>query len=183
MEFSEKLIQLRKEKGWTQAVAARNINIQQSYLSKLENGRYIPSEEVIEKLCKAYDIPRTSLSLPKPGRIQHAKYWLIGALTGLVITLFGQLGLVFSQTYYTYKVTPLEEVTSVAENISYHLSDEYNGEKYVTTFDSTTYEYELIARRDISRKENRWLIALGLILIFISLGYFIIQLYLKKRPG
>ena len=183
MEFSKKLIQLRKEKGWTQAVAARNIDIQQSYLSKLENGRYIPSEEVIEKLCKAYKVPRAYLSSASNSGTQHLKYWVLGALTGLVITLFGQLGLVFSHTYYTYRVTPLEEVTSVTENISYHLSDEYNGEKYVTTFDSTTYEYELIAQRDISRKENRWLIALGLILVFISLGYLIIHLYHKKRPG
>ncbi len=36
------LKRLRANKKWTQAYAAREIGIQQSYLSKLENGQFIP---------------------------------------------------------------------------------------------------------------------------------------------
>ena len=55
-QIANLLLQLRKQKGWTQAFAAREIGIQQSYLSKLENGKFLPSQEVYEKIAVAYDV-------------------------------------------------------------------------------------------------------------------------------
>ncbi|WP_256729588.1 MULTISPECIES: helix-turn-helix domain-containing protein [unclassified Pseudoalteromonas] len=52
--LGKELKRLRSDKKWTQAFAAREIGIQQSYLSKLENGQFIPSPEVIEKLKRCY---------------------------------------------------------------------------------------------------------------------------------
>ena len=54
MSLGIELKQLRANKKWTQAFAAREIGIQQSYLSKLENGQFIPSAELIEKLEFCY---------------------------------------------------------------------------------------------------------------------------------
>ena len=175
MRFSEKLIQLRKDKGWTQAIAARNINIQQSYLSKLENGRYVPSEEVLSKICEAYGISRNDLPLTKSSEQSQQPSWLIALALGLTLLVVGQFELFFSQTYYTYQVTPVEASSPELQSISYHLSDEYSGEKYVTTFDGVPYEYSLIASRHISRKENRWLIAGGLIILIFSAAGLLIN--------
>jgi len=183
MQFSEKLIQLRKDKGWTQAIAARNINIQQSYLSKLENGRFIPSEEVIDKLCLAYDISPKDLNLSKPAQHLGGKIWVVGLLLGLAVIITAHFGLLYPQTYYTYKVTPLGEVDTSETGLSYHLSDQYNGEKYVTTFSSIQYEYELIAERVILRKENRWLFIMGIIITFFALAYPITKRFLRLQSS
>ena len=181
MRFSEKLIQLRKDKDWTQAIAARNIAIQQSYLSKLENGRYIPSEEVIEKLCNAYDVSRTELMIPNTEHQSRTKYWVLAMLLGLVFALMGYLSLIFPQTYYTYKTTAIDVVDPSVLSLNYHMTDQYQGERYIEKFSSNTYEYVLIAERDILRKENRWLIAFGLLLIITSAGYLVISRYFASQ--
>lgn len=178
MRLAKKLIQLRKEHGWTQAVAAREIDIQQSYLSKLENGRFIPSDEVIDKLCLAYSVAKSDLVDVMPAESPAPKYWIIGLLFGIGLFITGYFALIFTQTYYTYKASPLSANQADA-TISYHLTDQYNGELYVTDFDGMTYEYELIAERDILRKENRWLITSGLALCLLSLSAPLIRSRLK----
>ncbi len=181
MRLADKLIQLRKQKGWTQAIAARNIAIQQSYLSKLENGRFIPSEDVIEKLCSAYDISRDEFLISTVNQQLNTKYWILSLLLGVTIVICGYTGLIFPQTYYTYKTSPLGKQEVSEFNLNYHLSDKYNGERYVTTFSSTKYEYVLIAERDILRKENRWLILIGLIMSIFSIGYLFISRQVRKN--
>ena len=44
----------REAKGWTQPEAAKRIEIEQSYLSKIENGHNYPAEDIFEKLVSAY---------------------------------------------------------------------------------------------------------------------------------
>ena len=56
MKFGDYLRDQRNEKGWTQPEAAEQRGIEQSYLSKLENGKAYPSEEVFEKLRSAYGL-------------------------------------------------------------------------------------------------------------------------------
>ena len=56
MLLGEKLRQLRDSKEWTQPEAADSIGIEQSYLSKLENDRSLPSLEVFRRLIDAYDV-------------------------------------------------------------------------------------------------------------------------------
>ena len=56
MTFGDYLRSLRDAKTWTQPDAANQIGIEQSYLSKLETGKSLPSSEVFEKLVKAYTI-------------------------------------------------------------------------------------------------------------------------------
>lgn len=56
MNFSEYLKNRLAELGWTQPAAAANAGIEQSYLSKLETGRSVPSDEVYQRLVEAIGI-------------------------------------------------------------------------------------------------------------------------------
>ena len=61
MQFGDYLKRQRENKGWNQPEAAAKIEIEQSYLSKLETGKSYPSEEVFTRLIKAYEIDLTKL--------------------------------------------------------------------------------------------------------------------------
>ncbi|MBA17438.1 MAG: hypothetical protein CMN73_13950 [Sphingomonas sp.] len=56
MKFGDYLKNKRSERGWTQPEAAARAKIEQSYLSKLENGKSIPSGEIYDRLVAAYGI-------------------------------------------------------------------------------------------------------------------------------
>ena len=56
MKFGDYIRQCREKQKWTQPEAASKIDIEQSYLSKLETGKSHPSEEVFNKLVKVYKI-------------------------------------------------------------------------------------------------------------------------------
>ena len=56
MKLGEKIKQLRNSAGLTQPELATKANIEQSYLSKLENDKGSPSFEVISKLAAALSI-------------------------------------------------------------------------------------------------------------------------------
>jgi transcriptional regulator with XRE-family HTH domain len=61
MQFGDYLRQRRTELGWTQPEAAARVQIEQSYLSKLENGKSIPSGDVYHRLVDAYAIDATAM--------------------------------------------------------------------------------------------------------------------------
>ena len=56
MKFGDYLRQKRAERGWTQPEAAARAKIEQSYLSKLENNKSIPSGDIYARLVQAYGI-------------------------------------------------------------------------------------------------------------------------------
>lgn len=56
MTLGEKLKQLRNDKQLSQPELAEKIGIEQSYLSKLENDKSIPSNDIFRRLLKALDI-------------------------------------------------------------------------------------------------------------------------------
>lgn len=56
MTLGEKLRSLRSTSSWTQPEFARKLGIEQSYLSKMENDKSIPSTEMFDKLCTAYEV-------------------------------------------------------------------------------------------------------------------------------
>ena len=58
MEIGKALWEIREnELNKAQNVAAHEIGITQSYLSQIEDGKKIPSQEVLEKICKTYGVP------------------------------------------------------------------------------------------------------------------------------
>lgn len=182
MELADKILQLRKDKGWTQAIAAKNIAIQQSYLSKLENGQYQPSTDVIEKLCSAYQISINDL-LPK-AKVNQKTPWpaYSSALFGLTLIIFGHFALIFPQSYYTYKTVPMQTSPAQMQTSYYHVTDEYLGDNYVRTLNGIRYEYTLMAVREINRKENRGLIAAGILILFVPFIFFFKFIFKKPYP-
>lgn len=56
MKFGDKLRQYRQEKGLTQPELADAMGIEQSYLSKLENGKSLPSNDVLNRILDVFTI-------------------------------------------------------------------------------------------------------------------------------
>lgn len=61
MNFGEKLRHLRAERNLTQPELAEAIGIEQSYLSKLENGKSLPSNDVFNRLLDVFDLDIAAL--------------------------------------------------------------------------------------------------------------------------
>ena len=130
MNFGEKLKQLRAERNLTQPQLAQAIGIEQSYLSKLENDKSVPSADIFQAILKALSIdvaaflegvdekqvfrdlrqvPEVSnhLNAQVNSRIHNIKSWLyasgIALALGLTLGVTGQRGLLFSATQYNYE--------------------------------------------------------------------------------
>jgi transcriptional regulator with XRE-family HTH domain len=56
----------RETAGLTQVRAARSLNVSQPYLSQLETGLRLASDELARKAAKLYELPPTALPLPEP---------------------------------------------------------------------------------------------------------------------
>lgn len=129
MTLGDKLKQLRTDKNWTQPQAAEAIGIEQSYLSKLENDKSVPSAEIFSAILNAFavdagklleglnlaQLDRQFLLIPavaaqlnnhKKIRKHSIKKWLfssaISFALGLTLITAGHLGLVFSNKQYPY---------------------------------------------------------------------------------
>lgn len=55
MDFGEKIKSLRQERSWTQPQLAQEMGVEQSYLSKLENGKSIPSSDTFSLLMRVFE--------------------------------------------------------------------------------------------------------------------------------
>tara|TARA_R110000764_G_scaffold22505_2_gene56010 strand:- start:139 stop:789 length:651 start_codon:yes stop_codon:yes gene_type:complete len=62
MKLGDYLRQKRAERGWTQPEAAARAKIEQSYLSKLENNKSIPSGDIYARLARAYGIDEQEMA-------------------------------------------------------------------------------------------------------------------------
>lgn len=56
MSIGEKIKTLRIEKGWSQDGLATKLDIDGRQISRYENGKFLPSAEVIIKLAKVFDV-------------------------------------------------------------------------------------------------------------------------------
>ena len=74
MKFGDYLRQKRQDRGWTQPEAALKGEIEQSYLSKIETGKAIPSEEVFDRLAEIYDLEASEfMSLLYPSELDRMR--------------------------------------------------------------------------------------------------------------
>lgn len=85
MAFHETLRAIRLTKGLTQPALAEAAQIEQSYLSKLENGRSSPSDEVLARLAAALGTPAEELM--RNGAEPASRPWLDPKLIGAVVAL------------------------------------------------------------------------------------------------
>jgi transcriptional regulator with XRE-family HTH domain len=130
MNFGEKLKQIRTEKNMTQPQLAETIGIEQSYLSKLENDKSVPSAEMFQSIIKTLemdakdflkDIDKEILNgvlkhIPEVAnfnnvavvtRVHNVKKWLIGSAAacavGFALMLAANDGIIFSNSQYKYE--------------------------------------------------------------------------------
>lgn len=130
MNFGEKLKQLRNDKNWTQPQAAEAIGIEQSYLSKLENDKSIPSAEIFQSILTAFRIDAGEMlegldiqlvqqqlkQIPEVAnylnnrallRTHNIRKWLyasaVACILGLTLIVAGTTGLIFSAAVYEYR--------------------------------------------------------------------------------
>jgi transcriptional regulator with XRE-family HTH domain len=166
------LKQLRANKKWTQAFAAREIRIQQSYLSKLENGQFIPSAEVIEKLELCYG--KTCLDKYLPSKTLQSTQIkkrlfvsLIMLITGLVMWLCATYEIFYPETYFTYQA-------KLGDFVAFNVSQHYQGERFI----EGDVIYQILGERQVSRIENRFLIVGSTLCILLSV---VVAAFSKKH--
>lgn len=56
MNFGEKLVILRKEKGWSQTELAKRIGVHLGHISRIEHGKASPSIDVLKRTCTALGV-------------------------------------------------------------------------------------------------------------------------------
>jgi len=130
MNIGEKIKQLRTEKNLTQPQLAEAIGIEQSYLSKLENDKSIPSADIFQAVLRGLSvdvgtflqgvdeaivrgplkqIPDVALYLNSQfgERVYNIKKWLFGSaaacVIGLTLIVAGYKALLFPSVIYEYR--------------------------------------------------------------------------------
>lgn len=97
MEFSEKLKELRSEKGISQAKLAADIHISRSAVAKWENGLGLPSDESLKMLSEYFgvgigellpDKSNEEILVEKNKTIARQKNAIIGISFGCALSLF-----------------------------------------------------------------------------------------------
>ncbi len=104
MAFHDNLRTLRLARGLTQPALAEKADIEQSYLSKLENGRSRPSDEVLTRLAQALETaPETLLSNGDEHDRQRA--WLWRAVMTAVIIVVLLVGFIVGRATAIYPMS------------------------------------------------------------------------------
>lgn len=130
MNFGDKLKQVRTQKNLTQPQMAEAIGIEQSYLSKLENDKSVPSADMFQTIVRSLDmepkeflkdidksILQTSLKqIPEVVaylsaeigvRAHNAKKWLFGSalscFIGFALLLAANEGVLYPNNLYKYE--------------------------------------------------------------------------------
>jgi len=143
MNFGERLKQIRTDKGWTQPQFAQAAGIEQSYLSKLENDKSVPSAEMFATILAGLgmdaatflaevdrDVQETTLRhIPAVGQfnagvatvqVKDTKRWLYGStaawVLGFAMMLAANDGIFFPNKLYKYE-SPGVVLPGEAENI------------------------------------------------------------------
>ena len=129
MNVGERIRQLRTERNLTQPQLAQAIGIEQSYLSKLENDKSVPSADIFQAILKGFALDAATFlqgiderivhrelrQIPEVAshinsgveeRIHSIRKWLFGSaaacVLGLSLVIAGYRGLLFSNQQYWY---------------------------------------------------------------------------------
>lgn len=143
MTFGEILKRIRTDKGLTQPQFAQMAGIEQSYLSKLENDKSVPSAEMFTTIISALEMDAASFlqevdkealattlrHIPAVSqftagevraRVNHTRRWLFGSaaawILGFAMMLAANDGIFFSNKLYKYS-SPGVIFPGEAENV------------------------------------------------------------------
>jgi len=155
MNFGEKLKQLRQNKGWSQPELAGAIGIEQSYLSKLENDKSVPSPDMLNRILEAFEIDIDTLledvdeseirnqlkAIPMvSGHLQaqlelaqkKSRRWFIGSailcvlgLTNFAIGFSSNLSPLIIYDYMSEEIVPIGANGETFEELSSFIQNEY----------------------------------------------------------
>jgi len=130
MNIGDRIKQIRTERNLTQPQLAELIGIEQSYLSKLENDKSVPSADIFTAILKGLQmdagvfikgidevivqgplkqIPEVALYLNAQSaiKIHNARRWLLGSaaacVVGLTLLVAGYKSFLFSALVYEYQ--------------------------------------------------------------------------------
>jgi transcriptional regulator with XRE-family HTH domain len=79
MSLRDRVHQLRKERGWSQAELASRIGADAGQISRYENGRITPSADAVVRLAEAFDVSTDYLLVETaPRRPLHAPHDALG---------------------------------------------------------------------------------------------------------
>ena len=90
MELKDKLKQLRKDNGLTQAQLAETLFVSRSMVAKWENGLCLPTAETMAALESLYQISQADLATAEPETVNVAKnrrLHLLGSIIGWTVLL------------------------------------------------------------------------------------------------
>lgn len=54
--MNNRIVQLRKSRGWTQDKFAEEMGISKNYVSLIENGKKIPGERLVADICREFNV-------------------------------------------------------------------------------------------------------------------------------
>ncbi len=113
MNFSEKLKELRQEKGISQAKLAEEIYVSRSAVAKWENGLGIPNDDSLKLLAEYFEITETDLLSDKANeQIIVSKNQTIEGQQKVIISLVVGCGLGLTLLGYIF-IEPLRENISM----------------------------------------------------------------------
>jgi transcriptional regulator with XRE-family HTH domain len=208
VNFGEKVRQLRAERNLTQPQLAQLIGIEQSYLSKLENDKSVPSADIFQAILKAQ----------VNTKIHSIKTWLfasgIALALGLTLGIAGMRGLLFSNTQFNYEspgillpgestdffetyggvlfqqeqagvITDKERAQRTLEINrrrvhDYRLLDDYRGKAFTEEVPGGQRTWFFQRASDFRRPENRWLMLAGVLFTFGGITGFIVEARLRQ---
>ncbi len=151
MNFGEKLKQIRTDKNMTQPQMAEAIGIEQSYLSKLENDKSVPSAEMFQSIIKKLELDvrafladidqsilhGTMRQIPEVAQfIQGTKQqethrvqrWLytstLACVLGATLIVAGYMGLILPKTnlvYFSKGLMKADEPSDILDNVAQYV--------------------------------------------------------------
>lgn len=101
MEFKDLLAKLRKEKGLSQETLADTIHVSRSAIAKYENGKGIPSDDVLEAITNYFPSEKEALEeMARVARVQRKRK--INKLVSLSMAAFVVVAIGLSSGLYIY---------------------------------------------------------------------------------
>ncbi len=205
MDFGERLKQLRSDRDWTQPEASSEIGVEQSYLSKLENGA-IPSSEVFRRILDTYNISVGDVldhlddkSVNQLRRIsevdQHVtdratadhsrtkryiQSLIVAAALGAALVYAGTAQLFFPTTAYTYTGIAAGGMSADTDSPPPLLSYEFRGTTFTLPGETGVITYTLSDTRDVERWHNKLILFIG---VFLLTGGMLALLAAGARRG
>ncbi len=213
MKFGKKLQELRVKAGYKQPEVAKMMGIEQSYLSKLENDRAIPSREMFEKIIHVFQLTPEKLfdgidptilfrdfdHIPwiaeklkdyEQKSLYHTIRWLILSsiisVIGSVILLSSVTGLIFNNKEYTYVGSYSYYDQTLKKGfgqISFQANNYLGHFVFFGEYGKPLFIYRYDNEQFYYRTENRWLTFVGSIFLIAGLGFGLVSRYIRKHEN